>query len=344
MIFFYLFAFIYASNAIHPVSKDDIMNPDNIVTGNSTGAKELPSNLLASIKSNPQLFVESMQNLDPAALQRVITLLEDLKTSSEAEETQLIDDLSAKNTALDQANARVVQKENDLDDANDAVDDANAAVTAAQGVLTTTQQAATAAGTALTNEREDQAGKQAEKDASQTAHDNQIPPLNEEQRVLTEVIAMLRGLPDASPSNGGWQLVASVASNDETGTAFWNTICGNFDDLTVADTILVEMGQVKDYFHPGGSMSLCHFLLNEDYSWSPTEDGGYVRPQMDGRNMLGGSKSRWVESIDGREYLPFWGRENRGDGGCCHYTSTNYGGAADVASWGRAFSLSVKYA
>merc|ERR1719222_413707 len=132
-----------------------------------------------------------MQNLDPVALQRVITLLEDLKASSEAEETQLIDDLSAKNTALDQANARVVQKENDLDDANDAVDDANAAVTAAQGVLTTTQQAATAAGTALTNEREDQAGKQAEKDASQTAHDNQIPPLNEEQRVLTEVISML---------------------------------------------------------------------------------------------------------------------------------------------------------
>jgi len=187
MIFFYLFAFIYASNALHLVSKDDVMNPDNTTQ----------TTLLASIKSNPQLFVEEMQNLDPVALQRVITLLEDLKASSEAEETQLIDDLSAKNTALDQANARVVQKENDLDDANDAVDDANAAVTAAQGVLTTTQQAATAAGTALTNEREDQAGKQAEKDASQTAHDNQIPPLNEEQRVLTEVISMLRGLPDA---------------------------------------------------------------------------------------------------------------------------------------------------
>merc|ERR1719222_466902 len=138
-----------------------------------------------------------MQNLDPVALQRVITLLEDLKASSEAEETQLIDDLSAKNTALDQANARVVQKENDLDDANDAVDDANDAVTAAQGVLTTAQQAATVAGTALEDERSDQAGKQAEKDASQTTHDNQIPTLNEEQRVLTEVINMLRGLPDA---------------------------------------------------------------------------------------------------------------------------------------------------
>merc|ERR1719273_1011147 len=129
-----------------------------------------------------------MQNLDPAALQRVITLLEDLKASSEAEETQLIEDLSAKKTALDQANARVVQKENDLDDANDDVDDANAAVTAAHGVLTTAQQAAIAAGTALTNERSHQASKQAEKDASQTSHDNQIPTLNEEQRVLTEVI------------------------------------------------------------------------------------------------------------------------------------------------------------
>jgi len=217
------------------------------------------------------------------------------------------------------------------------------AVTGAQGVLTTSQQAATAAGTALTNERENQAGKQAEKDASQTAHDNQIPSLNEEQRVLTEVIEMLRGISDASPV--GWQLVASVGEDDDTSNTFWNSICGNFDDLTVADTILVEMGQIKDYFHPGGSMSMCHFLFNQDFSWSATEGGTYVTVPFNSKGRyLGGSKGSWVQ--DGRNYLSFWGGDTVRKGGCCNYASNNYGGTVDVAiqGWNKAFTLSVKYA
>lgn len=181
MLFFYIFGFVCLSNAIPLASMDKVRNV-SVGTGKS--------DLLTSLMSNPKQLVEEMQNLNPEKLQNVITLLRELKASSIAEKKEFVDDLSAKNTALDAANGRVIQKEKAVSDANDDV-------TAAQGALTAAEQAASVAETELTSERAVQAAKQSEKDASQTAHDKEVPSLNEEQRILTEVIESLSGLPDA---------------------------------------------------------------------------------------------------------------------------------------------------
>merc|ERR1712080_293566 len=207
-----------------------------------------------------------------------------------------------------------------------AVAVAQDALTAAQNEQTLAESAEATVEADLEGKRQVHTEKETEQGDAQTAHDDEIDSLNNEQQVLQEVIDMLNGLPDATPQ--GWQLVASAGPDTKINTAFWNNVCGNFDDLTVADTILVEMGQVKDYFHPGGSMSLCHFLLNQDYTWSAFEDGTYVRPNMYGNLGInfGGSQAHWPANIDGRNYVSFWGNANGPFGGCCHGTSTNYGG------------------
>jgi len=172
MLFFCIFALMCLSNAV-------------------SLAPELDS--LSLIMSNPEQLIQDMQNLSPEKLQKVITMLRELKESSIAEETDFVDDLNTKVAALDEANGRVIQKEKDLKAANDAV-------TAAGNALTAAQTVATVANTALTAERAVQETSQSEKDASQGLHDKHVPSLDNEQQVLTEVIAALSGLPDAGVS------------------------------------------------------------------------------------------------------------------------------------------------
>jgi len=159
---------------------------------------------------------------------------------------------------------------------------------------------------------------------------------------LAEVIDMLRGLPDAQVGED-WQEIANVAGDQTTDKAFWNSICGDWGYLlSVEDIILVQMGDVKDYFKPRFTMSLCHFLFFHKYTWSNTEDGNYIVPSYNGNihANYGGSAAHFP--TDGRLYLPFWGVELPNYGGCCHDTSSIYGDGADKNSWHRSFSMSIK--
>jgi len=174
MLLFYLIAFLCGTNSL------PLQNIDRLLQASVAAGKESPD-LLESIKSNPAEFVSEMQQLDPTALKNVIALLEGLLATSEARETTLIDELGAANTALDAAGVDVVQKEDAKNSADQAVADA--------------QQVAAAASTDLDNARSHRADKQDVKDAAQTAHDDELPDLNNEQQVLRDVIAMLQALP-----------------------------------------------------------------------------------------------------------------------------------------------------
>jgi len=334
----FLLTLLYGCNAVS--LKKFIGSPRNVTTRDSM-------NFLETIKADPKKFVSEAEKLDPAALQNVIGLLEDLLLSSQAREDHLVGELDAANTALDAANGEVINAEDALATAQARTGAAIAAVTVASDALdvANNEKAAADANEAavsadLEAKRDTHAQKATAVATAQTAHDDEIDSLNNEQQILQQVIDMLNGLPDASVSQ--WQEVASAGGNTRVDDAFYNAVCGNFNDLTTSDIILVQMGEVKDYFHPGQAMSMCHFLLNQDYSWSATEDGTYVTPSMYGHHF-GGSAGNWPQQIDGRAYLSFWGSRDGGSiGGCCHDRSNNYGGV-DGAAWHRAFTVSVKY-
>merc|ERR1719150_900346 len=165
-------------------------------------------NVLAEIRSNPQKFISEVQNLDPVALRHIINLLEDLLANSEAREAHLDADLENKKAALSGADGDVVDAEDVLDDANQAVADAQTvvgekedlvtqaegAVAAAQGVLGEKQGDVTAAESDLAAKKEVHKTKKAEKEASEEAHNAEVPDLNDEQSVLRDVIAILEDL------------------------------------------------------------------------------------------------------------------------------------------------------
>lgn len=223
MIFFLLITFICGSDALSLESVDKVLSvrqsPDpspsdadpplgdeqsvdrfQIKANQSLGTKK-SAGLLSQIKDDPQAFLAEMQKLDPAAVRNIITLLEELKETSEARETLLVDELSAKNTALGNAAVNVVAKEGVLESANQAAAAANQAVAAAQ--------------TDLDNAKNDHTAKQSEKDSAQTTHDDELPSLNNEQQVLTDVIDMLYGLIDETPTQGidsDWILAERGAS------------------------------------------------------------------------------------------------------------------------------------
>jgi len=194
MIFLCVIAFLYGSNSIpipiQSIDKEMVLSE----TFPGTIAAKDPPDLLSSIESNPKEFVAQMQQLDPTALKNVITLLEDLLSTSEAREAQLIAELDDASTALGAAAQVVVEKEDSKNSADQAVIDTQEA---ADQAVANAQQVAATASTALDNARSHHADKQTVKDAAQTAHDDELPGLNNEQQVLRDVIAMLNGLPDA---------------------------------------------------------------------------------------------------------------------------------------------------
>merc|ERR1719340_526865 len=163
---------------------------------------------LSGSLSNPQKFISEVQNLDPVALRHIINLLEDLLATSEAREADLDADLEDKNAALAGADGDVVDAEDVLDDANQAVADAETvvgekedlvtqaegAVAVAQGVLGEKQGDVTAAESDLAAKKEVHKTKKAEKEASEEAHNAEVPDLNDEQSVLRDVIDILENL------------------------------------------------------------------------------------------------------------------------------------------------------
>lgn len=333
----FLLTLIYGCDAVS-LNKFIGTHQGNATTMNSMG-------FLETIEADPKKFVSEAEQLDPAALANVIGLLEELLLSSQTREDHLVGELQDANDALDVANGHVLDAEDDLVAAQGRTADAIAAVGNANQVLSDAQQEQTAAEAAqaaveadLEAKRQVHTQKQTEQGNAQTAHDDEIASLNNEQQIIQEVIDMLNGLPDANVDT--WQVVAVSLTHSNVNAAFYSNVCENFHDLTVSDTILVEMGEVKDFFHPLSSISMCQFLITQQYTWSATEDGTYVQvPRYGGH--YGGSQGGWPS--DGRTYLSFWGG-NGPNGGCCHYKSNNYGGAADGAAWGREFTVSVKYA
>jgi hypothetical protein len=208
-LFFLLISFIYGSESLSlvrfdkvlaetpsvgadksPVTMKDFLpqvkaNPDP-ATANFSLAVKKSAGLLSQIEENPKTFMAAMQNLDNDALRNIITLLEELKAASEARENSLVDELSTTSAAVADAAVNVVEKEGVLSSAQQAAAAANQAVAAAQ--------------TDLDDARDDHAAKEGDQASAQTAHDAELPDLNNEQRVLGEVINMLYDLLDDTPT------------------------------------------------------------------------------------------------------------------------------------------------
>jgi len=142
--------------------------------------------LLEKFKADPNAFVSEMSKADPLVLKQIISMLEGLLTTSVDREGELVDNLNDKQTALDDANGRLV---------------------AAGVVLSQAQTAQAAADAAVVAATDDVAAKQAEQGVAQTErddaqqqHDNEIDSLNDEQAVLRQVIEILKNLLDMQPT------------------------------------------------------------------------------------------------------------------------------------------------
>lgn len=204
---FYFFLFLVQVNG------DDhqkVLNPHYGYGGNSSGALKKPTamnhtDLIQTILSDPKKFVETAANLDPVAVEEIVSLLEALKATSEDNENYLIAQLAARTEEA------VVT--------GNAVTDARAAVQAAQGELTNREAELVAAEGA----HDDKIG---EKNAAQKEHDDGIPVLNNEQDVIDQVIEMLR----AVKGPGDWVTVAEEAQgskgsdNDDWKTLGWSDL------------------------------------------------------------------------------------------------------------------------
>lgn len=202
MISFILLALVYGSNAValskvmqgdvdiemHPVTEEMDMVP----TGNSTLK---PQTVLAKIKADPKKFVSELENLDPAALRHIISLLEELLESSEARKTELVNTLQDANNALDTANTDVLNALDDLTAAQARTAAAIAALNTANQEKTAADADELAVSTDLEEKRQVHTDAQTAQETAQTAHDDELPGLNNEQQVLRDVIAMLKGLP-----------------------------------------------------------------------------------------------------------------------------------------------------
>ena len=142
-------------------------------------------------------------------------------------------------------------------------------------------------------------------------------------------------------STCSWNLIAESGTTSAVSSAWWDARCAEVGNpmLGVTDTVRVDMGQVKDYFRPTSAMNLCSMMKSHNkHTWSATGgEGTFVTPKYYHQHW-GGSQTWWPKSVDGRAYVSFWGG-NGANGGCCHYSSTSYGGSADSSAWNRAFKV-----
>jgi len=140
------------------------------------------TNLLSELKSDPKKFVAEVSNLNPDDIKHIVSLLEALLEQSEDRETELDTDLSNKNTALA---------------------DADTAVTEAKKVLAAEELEVTAAKADVAAKETAHGERLTEKETSQQNHDDEVPGLNDEQKVLRDVIDLLMGLHSKHKGGGG---------------------------------------------------------------------------------------------------------------------------------------------
>jgi len=162
---------------------------------------------------------------------------------------------------------------------------------------------------------------------------------------------------DMTTDGGGWTRIAKfgtayniVGSTYTTGfgtasASEYAHQCSLFNALGLTDaTMRLNMGQVKDYYKPTSSYSICQMIAESPgthFQWASTYNGTFQTPSYYSAH-LGGSAVSWPASIDGRNYLGFWGGGGTTNSGCCHNTSTLYGGSADTAAWSRAFDMYIR--
>merc|ERR1712150_124349 len=126
---------------------------------------------LASL-SDPKLLLQ-MAKVDPGAVEGIIEMLTALDATSQAREAEVLQDLA---------------------DATEALGQASQAVAAAQGVLQGANNDLTAAEQDLALKSGVEQAAQGAKDSAESVHDAELPGLNNEQDVLSQVIAALRDL------------------------------------------------------------------------------------------------------------------------------------------------------
>ena len=161
---------------------------------------------------------------------------------------------------------------------------------------------------------------------------------------------------DMTTDGGGWTRVAkfttttynilaatytngfgSVVDND------YSHPCASFNSFGTNITMRINMGQIKDYFKPTNSYTLCQMITESPgthYQWASTYNGTFQTPSYYTMH-LGGSASNWPLSIDGRKYISFWGLGGSLSG-CCYTTSNIYGGTVSVSDWRQIFDMYVK--
>merc|ERR1719225_1102003 len=156
-----------------------------VPTGNSTLK---PQSVLAKIKADPKKFVSEFENLDTANTD-VLNALDDL-TAAQARTAAAITAVNTANQEKTAADADELAVSTDLEEKRQVHTDAQ-----------------TAQGTA------------------QTAHDGELPGLNNEQQVLRDVIAMLKGLPSGEAT--GLDEFPIIAGAKWEYTSDWD--CGGND-------------------------------------------------------------------------------------------------------------------
>jgi len=160
---------------------------------------------------------------------------------------------------------------------------------------------------------------------------------------------------DMTTDGGGWTRIAkfgtvyNIVAATYTGgfgtvaSAEYAHSCSSFNSFGSNFTTRVNMGQVKDYFKPTSGYSLCGMITESPgthFQWSK-DNISFQTPSYYSAHF-GGSATTWPTSTDGRQYLSFWGGSGGASSGCCHFTSTTYGGAADAAAWSRSFDMYIR--
>jgi hypothetical protein len=140
------------------------------------------SNLMKQIMADPKKFVAEVANVDPAELANIISLLEALLETSEGQEQALVD-------KVEEETAKALQTAEDLANAAQKVEDAQAALELANQEHSAANDAHNA---------QEQAKELAEQE-----HTDATGGFSDEQQVIRDVIAMLKGIAPAA----GWTLV-----------------------------------------------------------------------------------------------------------------------------------------
>jgi len=214
--------------------------------------------LLEKFKADPKAFVSQLSEADPQVLRQILTLLDGLLTTSENREGELVDNLNQKQSALNDANGRVVAAQGVLDQAlldQTAADAAVIAATADVAAQTVEQNQAII-----------------ERDDAQQEHDSEIDSLNDEQAVLRQVIDILTNLlgqqQQPTESNNQCRLsddkCASIITDWDTCYDAALTFTSTGDML---GTITIEGKAYKSGLDSGG-------WLNEN-----TKYGGWMQPK-----------------------------------------------------------------